>query len=131
MSKKDYTYLKYSLQDLLEEGKQIKVTWDCGGDEAILGIWIDEKRLAYDHELAEALDLYLINYLELPSVGEFQMEGGGSITQTEEGLLFSYLSDVKYVAYEPGEFPPVGEDELTVEEEMAMMYSGKKLLFPS
>ncbi len=131
MSRKDYTYLKYSLQDLLEEGKQIKVTWDCGGDEAILSIWIDEVRLPYDHELAEALDLYLVNYLELPSVGEFQMEGGGKITQTEEGLLFSYLSDVKYVAHDPDEVPPASEYDLTIEEEMAMEYSGKKLLFPA
>jgi len=43
----------------------------------MISVFMDGERLKYDNPFVRKLDMYLINYLNLPSVGEFSMEGEG------------------------------------------------------
>ncbi|MGH1337346.1 MAG: hypothetical protein ACRBFS_14580 [Aureispira sp.] len=133
--------LKGQLTKHLQEGEKITVSWDCGSDEAFAYIHIDGEQLTYDDPLGEAMDLYLIDYLELPSAGEFSLKGKGEITLEEEKLWITYASDSEYYwdeedykemvkamkAYnKEAEIPPFNADEgMTPDEE----YTGSILLF--
>lgn len=133
--------LQQQLKQLLEEGKTITVSWDCGGDEAFAYIQMDGQELDYEHPLAAAMDLFLINRLDLPSVGEFNLEGGGNIALKEGELWLNYASksqfywdeeEYEYMVEHSKEHNP--EEEMPSFEESQQMqpdpeFSGKVALF--
>lgn len=116
--------LEAAIFAIVEAGKKIKLKWDCGGDEAIIYITIDNENLKYDNIFAQELDLYMINYLNLPDVGEFAMEGSGEIVKEAEELYVIYESILK--GYEDYESEEGGWKEINERDET---YSGKKKLF--
>lgn len=119
-----------SLEEMLIEkikaGHKIQLTWDCGGDEAIVTTFQDEERINYDTEFGRKMDLYIINFLNLPDVGEFYMKGTGEII-LEKGKLYLECEStmVKYAQYsENGEY--LGWKEVNKREDM---FSGKRTMF--
>ncbi len=93
--------LKEAISKAIEAGKEISVKWDCGGDEAIMTIYIDEQQLGYNNAFAEKLDLYLMNRLNLPDAGPFSMQGGGKFLVEEDEVYFEYESRWKgYEGYD-------------------------------
>ena len=112
--------IKSEIMSLLNSGKEIDIKWDCGGDEAILSFFINDKQISYDNKLVEMLDIYLINHLALPSAGEFAMEGGGKIILENNQVFIEYYSEVSYAE------GVEEEEDLTA---MGNHYSGKTKLF--
>ncbi len=115
------------VKKLLQEGKTIELQWDCGGDEAIVSPTEKCKELAQTHNpLMRALDLYVINLLNLPDVGEFSMTGKGTLELVGEDVQITFESimhgyedyneETKEVTFVEGDF---------VEPE----YTGKKKMF--
>ncbi|MCB0607534.1 MAG: hypothetical protein KDD12_07455 [Lewinella sp.] len=106
----------------IEAGKKITVKWDCGGDEAIIKVLVDGAELTYNNAFAMELDMYLVNYLNLPDAGEFSMTGNGEIVEENEELYIVYESILKGVEdYETGRWKELNEKD--------DVYSGKKKLF--
>ena len=75
--KKHMLDLKAETLKILKAGKEITLEWDCGGDEAIISTFMDRELMDYRDPFVEQLYIYLVNYLNLPSVGEFDLEGIG------------------------------------------------------
>lgn len=139
MNAEEREVLKYQLEDLIEEGKKITVSWDCGGDEAFAYTHIDGQQLVFGDPLGEAMDMYLINRLDLPSAGEFSLKGKGTIELNDEELWITYASESEfhfewdeemieeYKKYNDGEAPPLLNEEegMTPDSD----YSGSVLLF--
>ena len=71
--------LKESIVKKLKANHKLTVDWNCGGDEAILSLYQDGKQIPWDSEFGSQLSLYLGNFLNLPDVGEFLLEGKGEI----------------------------------------------------
>lgn len=118
--------LESKIKEVLESGNKLTLRWDCGGDEAIISSFINGTPMDYQDELAEELDLYLINFLELPSAGEFSMEGTGEVIY-EDGNIYLICESIMhgYADYsEEGE--DLGWIEVNKKEEA---YSGKRKLF--
>lgn len=67
------------IYDLLKSNKKITLRWDCGGDEALIYSFIDGKEIDFEDPLSSELDMLILNAIELPSVGEFSMDGTGEI----------------------------------------------------
>lgn len=118
--------LKEETLKLLRAGKEITLKWDCGGDEAIVTPYFDGKEMDYRDKYVEKLYIYIANYLNLPDVGEFQMEGGGKLIEDNGEVYIEYESIMKgYEGYDE-EFNPTGWKEVNEREDE---YSGKKELF--
>ncbi len=62
---------------MLEDGTEITVDWDGGGDECIMSVYFDGKEQDYT-EHAELSD-FVAEVLQIPSVGEFFMKGSGRL----------------------------------------------------
>ena len=116
--------LKETIFSMIEAGKKLSVKWNCGGDEAIITVFENNERLKFDHPFAMELDLYLINYLNLPDVGEFDLEGGGEIIKENEEIYIVYESILK--GMEDYESENGGWKEINERDET---FSGKKRLF--
>jgi hypothetical protein len=120
------TELKDELIDLIASGKEVSLKWDCGGDQAVITIFLDGQRLNYHDEFAKRLDIYLINFLNLPDVGDFEMEGQGRIIEHNGEIYLEYESIMKGYL----DFGEQGEKEEWVEtNEREEQWSGKKELF--
>lgn len=120
---KDMSYLKNETLRILNNSKKIEVEWNCGGDEAIVYVTIDGKPIDFDNKYAEELDVYLINYLSLPDVGEFYLEGKGEIIKINKDIYIKYVSELK-------EFEDLDEAEFNkAKESMENVFSGEKILF--
>lgn len=105
----------------IQSGNEITVKWNCGGDEAIISLFINGEQLKYDNPFVQELDLYLINYLNLPDVGEFDMEGLGKFIIENDEVYIEYESIMKGMEdYENGGWKEINERE--------EMFSGKRLL---
>ena len=100
----DQKALQKQLTNLLQAGDTIEVRWDCGCDEAIIGIvhngqtdvaFGDAPQWVWD------LDLYLMNLLNLPSAGEFNMIGKGALSLQEGHIALVCESRMK--GYKDGE----------------------------
>ena len=91
----DEEKLKRSITEKLKSGKQITVDWDCGGDEAIMSLYQDGKEIPWDSEFGGQLRLYLGNFLNLPDVGEFHLEGKGQLILENDLILLEYESYLK------------------------------------
>lgn len=118
--------LEKEIREILQEGKTITLKWNCGGDEAIISSFIDKEELPYDGNILVGLDMYIANYLNLPDVGEFQMEGEGKIIE-ESGNIFLECESTM-VGFEDyyGNGESNGWKEVNEPDEM---YSGKRELF--
>ncbi|MEM1134278.1 MAG: hypothetical protein AAGI07_00455 [Bacteroidota bacterium] len=126
--KEDMSPLKDQIIEILNSGKRITLKWNCGGDEAIVTTFVDGKQVSYNDKFAEELDIYIVNYLDLPDVGEFQMEGEGEIVE-ENGKVYLECEST-LLGYEG--YTDEGKSEgwvktNTREDE----YSGKRKLFMS
>lgn len=127
--------VKEDLLALLKEGKKILVSWDCGGDQATITTTIDGKELDFNDPTSEQLEIYLLNYLVLPDVGEFSMKGGGEIRLSDEKIIIEYASEVLYIDIAESTLEMMEKKlgtKTTLEKEkksMADIYTGKKILF--
>lgn len=111
----DTKALQTKTEELLAAGKKITFRWDCGNDEALIYMSIDGKEVDYNDPVYENLsisfDEYLCEYLDLPSAGEFSMEGLASIEKREDGIYIVYLNVMKGYADDSGEWQEVNEEE--------------------
>lgn len=120
-------HLEQEIIQILEAGKKIKLKWDCGNDQAIVTIFIDEKKLAYDSPILIGLDMYLINYLNLPTVGELELVGEGEIIDENDQLYLECESIL--VGFE--DYSDNGNSNgWKVVNKKEEMYSGKREIFP-
>ena len=113
--------LKEEIIHLVKEGKVITLKWDCGGDEVHVQIYLDGKEIDYTKSIFEALDIHVLNHLNLPDAGEFSMEGGGTIIEEDGKIYIEYESRWTGYEGETGEWVNTNEREET--------YSGKRELF--
>lgn len=140
----DFSALQARVLALLQAGHTLAVRWDCGNDESLLFVGLDGVELPFDYtqpatDLAVSLSNYLLDLLELPGVGAFELRGGGQLTLEGSSIVLHYQSE--YVDYE-GEWM----ENLTAEQEAAMAagtaatptdpelseeYSGRQVLFES
>lgn len=116
------TQLKEQLLKLLHEGKEVTVTWDCGGDEAFAYPAIDGKELGYENEFSCELADYIIEKLNLPDAGEFYLKGGGRIFIEANTIVIEHTS----VGAGVMDYDEEKEEEIYSEEEEE---SGKNVLF--
>lgn len=126
---------------LLQGGHTLAVRWDCGNDESILVIDLDEQELPFNYadtnDLAVTLSYYLLDLLELPGVGAFELRGGGHIVLEGEEVVLHYKSE--FVDYEGdwvAELSAEQEAALTagtanvpIDPELSEGYSGRQVLF--
>lgn len=128
--------LRNRIKSILDENQKLILTWDCGGDQAIIHTFIDGK------EITEAwtndLDAYIFTFLDLPDVGEFCMEGKGEIVRKGEGFEIQYVSTLLgYEGYDEFEEDEGGEDKEKTSGQTGWVkvnefdphYSGEKTLF--
>lgn len=125
-NEKNMLDLKEETLRLLRAGKEITLKWDCGGDEAIVTPYLNGKEMNYRDSYVEKLYIYIANYLNLPDVGEFVMEGGGKLTEENGEVYIQYESVMKAYEDYDEEYNPIGWKEVNEKEEA---YSGKKELF--
>ena len=92
----ELTAVQQQLANLLQAGRTLTVRWDCGGDQSFVTTEVDGQEVAANYEseadFAFSLDRYLTELLELPDVGEFQMQGTGRIYQQGREVLIDYQS---------------------------------------
>lgn len=99
--------METKVREILSNGERLKFRWDCGGDEAIISL--DRKTPGnispdkFEDSLYPSLTLYILNFLNLPDVGEFSMEGGGEFKLVaDEELIFEFESVMNsYIDYNP------------------------------
>jgi len=117
------TALRTWLPQLLKEKGELAVSWECGGDEAI--ITFEDGRNSGLKEAFDDLEDYLYHKLELPSAGEFQMNGGGHVYMKDDAVKVKYSS----VYTELLDYNAELEKEIYGEEEEMPDYSGDVVLF--
>ena len=114
------------IKEILDSGKKITLKWNCGGDQAIVTTYIDGEKIGLNDDIGEQIDIYIINFLNLPDVGEFEMEGNGEIID-EEGKIYLECESI-LIGYET--YSDTGEDFGWKEvNERDDMFSGKYELF--
>lgn len=91
----DEEKLKETIIKKLNSGRKLSVDWNCGGDEAILTIFQDGKQIPWESEFGTQLSIYLSNFLNLPDVGEFLLEGKGEILLENNVIVLKYESYLK------------------------------------
>lgn len=134
----------------LQAGHLLTVRWECGGDEGFVYTEIDGQEIeaGYNNEkdLAYLLEQYLTERLNLPSAGEFSMEGTGRIFQEGPDVIIDYqsqaftdeswmedmsdeeLAEIGYTRPEPSS----SDDDATSyppDEGMSDEYTGRQVLF--
>ena len=118
--------LKETLLQYLDAGKKVTLTWDCGGDEAFVHVFIDnEEQSSFEdgkyqaHKFPALLEDFVILKLGLPSAGEFSLKGKGEIFKENNTLTILY-EVVEFEDYEEDEeYPSDGAEE----------FSGREVLF--
>ena len=128
---------------LLQSGHTLAVRWDCGNDESILFIDLDGAELPFNYtdvnDLAVNLTDYLLNLLELPGIGGFELRGGGHIVLEGEEVVLHYKSE--FVDYEGSWVDELTEEQeaalnagtakVPIDPELSEEYSGRQVLFAS
>lgn len=112
----NYDSLPAQLLTLLEAGRVLTVSWDCGGDDHMVTVQIDGVEQGFDFgddyyswlcatqdeyeqylsritNLPVLLSGFLAEQLRLPSVGDFQMQGGGRIVLEGREIVINFQSD--------------------------------------
>ncbi|MFK7799163.1 MAG: hypothetical protein AB8E82_17055 [Aureispira sp.] len=92
----DQETLKSKLEAFIKAGQQLTVSWDCGSDEAFAYLHIDGEKIPWSNPIADAMDLFLINRLELPSAGDFSLQGKGTLELHEGKLWLVYASESEF-----------------------------------
>jgi len=153
--------VQQQLAALLIANHLITVRWDCGSDQSFVTTEIDGQEVATDYHdptnLPVLLDQYLTDLLELPDVGDFEMQGRGRIFLDEATVFIDYQSDYRdytdpaeYLSAEewralgvaPFDQPPAEEtpksqvaeeasntSATTFDQDMGAEYSGRRVLF--
>ncbi len=92
----ELTSVQQQLAALLTANHLITVRWDCGGDQSFVTTEIDGQGVATNYHdptnLPVLLDQYLTDLLELPDVGDFEMQGSGRIFLGEATVFIDYQS---------------------------------------
>lgn len=128
---------------LLQAGHALAVRWDCGNDESILAIDLDGAELPCNYtdadDLAVNLSNYLLDLLELPGVGAFELRGGGYIVLEGEAVVLHYQSE--YIDYDGDWLDELTEEQeaalnagtahIPIDPELSEEYSGQQVLFVS
>ncbi|MGI4762141.1 MAG: hypothetical protein ACRYF0_15645 [Janthinobacterium lividum] len=128
---------------LLQAGHALAVRWDCGNDESILFIDLDGAELACDYtvpnDLAVSLSNYVLDLLELPGIGAFELRGGGRIVLENGKIVLHYQSE--FVDYEGEWVDALSEEQeaalnadtatAPIDPELSEEYSGQQVLFES
>jgi hypothetical protein len=155
----DLTPVQQQLAALLTTNHLLTVRWDCGGDQSFVTTEIDGQEAAADYHdptnLPVLLDQYLTDLLELPEVGDFEMQGRGRIFLDGATVLLDYQSDyrdyndpndylsaeewrelgVEPFAQPAAEETPKAQEETpnasttTFDQDMSADYSGRRVLF--
>lgn len=116
-----------ALESLLKSGKSIELKWDCGGDEAFIFPTDACKELSETHKtLMQALEIHLLNILNLPDAGEFSMTGKGQLSLEDDKIVITFESIMKGFEYYKPKTKEGGWKEVNAVEPM---YSGKKIIF--
>ena len=112
---------------ILSQGKQVTLSWDCGGDETIIEIAIDGKEV--NNPLMEVTYDEVADKLELPNVGEWFVKGSGKLLLQKGKVVIEHESIGSGLDYENCEFD---DDGMPLEEtckEIEKPISGKCALF--
>lgn len=126
---------------LLQAGHTLAVRWDCGNDESILATDLNGAELPFDYtdanDLAVNLSNYLLDLLELPGVGAFELRGGGRIVLESDKVVLHYQSE--FVDYEGAWLDELSEEQeaalnagtanAPIDPELSEEYSGQQVLF--
>jgi len=115
--------LKQELLQNLQEGKQIKVTWDGGGDEIFFRLFIDGEE-EDDNDFSQKLDEYLVGHSPISGVGEITLEGEGEIVFEDSKIVLNYTSTIQMVEdydEETGE-PVVTDEEPAIEKDKFVLF---------
>lgn len=118
--------LRTSILKALEAGKILSFKWDCGGDEAIISVYLNGEMMSYHNAFVEELSFYLFNKLKLPDAGEFVMQGEGKLLLENDILFLEYESKLKGYDDFDEEFNHIGWKEV---DEIVPEHSGKIILF--
>ena len=144
--------LEPQVRALLGNGHALTVRWDCGGDESFVYTQLDGQELPVNfndpHDLSHQLDQYLTMKLNLPSAGEFSMEGTGRIFQEGPEVIIEYqseafgddswmedlsdeeLAEMGYTRPEPAASEDEGDAQTySYDEGTSQEYSGRQVLF--
>lgn len=111
--------IKDWLVALVKEKKQLPFSWESGNDEAILSF---KDYAEWDSNNFEDLEGYIIDKLDIPDAGEFEMTGEGFIYSDGKSIRASYQSIIKEMV----DFNEETEEEIYGEE---IKDKGDKLLF--
>lgn len=103
----------------LKEKGSLPFSWESGNDEAFV-TFHDKANTSEDN--FEDLEEYIIDKLDIPDAGEFQMNGSGTIYLENNSARVKYSSTMKATI----DFNEETEEEIFSEEELD---SGDKVLF--
>lgn len=118
------TDLKTQLTQYLNEGKQLELTWDGGGDEVFFHLSIDGKELSDEHALSRMLEEYLVEYSPISGVGEFTLEGTGRLALQHEKIILIHQSTIHQVEdYDEESGEPIQGDAHELEEETFVLFA--------
>lgn len=84
--------LKQWFLPIIQEKGNIEFSWESGHDEAFLTIKDFQPSDAFD---AEELELYIIDKLDIPDAGEFNMTGTGTLYIQNNAVRAKYNSELK------------------------------------
>jgi hypothetical protein len=94
---------------LVNEKKQLHFSWESGNDEAFLSF---KDYAEWDSNNFEDLEGYIIDKLDIPDAGEFEMTGEGFIYSDGKSIRASYQSIIKEMV----DFNEETEEEIYGEE---------------
>lgn len=97
--------LQIHLKGLLQEGNQLTITWDGGGDEGLLSCCINGQLLPVQHPLGIALIDYLLDYLPFSFVGPFSLQGQGVLVIKKEQVYLECQSTFEHFSEEEAPDP--------------------------
>lgn len=103
----------------LRKKGSLPFSWESGNDEAFVTF---QDRTDIDEDNFEDLEEYIIDKLDIPDAGEFQMNGSGTIYLENNLAKVKYSSTMKATI----DFNEETEEEIFSEEELD---SGDKVLF--
>ncbi len=111
-------HLKDWIIEAINEKKDIQFSWESGNDEAFLTLGNIEEESKNSNDLEE----YLLVALDIPSAGEFQMNGTGTVYIQGDFVNVKYKSAIKAII----DYNEDTDEEIFSEEEIE---SGNLTLF--
>ena len=101
--------IKDWLVKLVKEKKELPFSWESGNDEAFLSF---KDYAEWDSNNFEDLEGYIIDKLDIPDAGEFEMTGEGIIYSDGKSIKAKYHSVIKELV----DFNEETEEEIYGEE---------------